>query len=135
MPREIFKGVVEADEPAPAPKAAKKKKAVAKKKGNTTEDDAEAPGPDSLDDYSDDDAADQTASGGGRWLPATVVMTFCFSWREATTAASIFRAPLRPPTAALLIDPPASLPSGDHRAPLRLRFSLPSDDHQKKGIL
>ncbi|KAD6454120.1 hypothetical protein R6Q59_015915 [Mikania micrantha] len=80
MPREIFKGVVEADEPAPAPKAAKKKKAVAKKKGNTTEDDAEAPGPDSSDDYSDDDAADQTASGGGRWLPATVVMTFCFSW-------------------------------------------------------
>ncbi|KAL8207771.1 hypothetical protein R6Q57_007183 [Mikania cordata] len=72
MPREIFKGVVEADEPAPAPKASKKKNAVAKKKGNTTEDDAEAPGPDSSDDYSDDDAADQTASGGGRWLPATV---------------------------------------------------------------
>ncbi|KAI3828113.1 hypothetical protein L1987_02210 [Smallanthus sonchifolius] len=81
MPREIFKGTVEADEPAPAPKAAKKKKAT--KKGDTTEDDAEAPGPDSSDDYSDDDAADQTASGGGRLLAtASVVMAmaFSFSW-------------------------------------------------------
>ncbi|KAI3703956.1 hypothetical protein L1987_74155 [Smallanthus sonchifolius] len=80
LPREIFKGAVEADEPAPAPKAAKKKKKVAKK-GDTTEDGAEAPGPDSSDDYSDDDAADQTASGGGRLLASVVMaMAFSFSW-------------------------------------------------------
>ncbi|KAI3804895.1 hypothetical protein L1987_26767 [Smallanthus sonchifolius] len=78
QPRELFKGAVEADEPAAAPKGAKKKK-KATKKGDTSEDDAEAPGPDSSDDYSDDDAADQTASGGGR-LMASVVMAFCFSW-------------------------------------------------------
>ncbi|KAK9077408.1 hypothetical protein SSX86_005745 [Deinandra increscens subsp. villosa] len=78
MPRELFKGaVVEADEPAPAPKAAKKKK-KATKKGETTED-AEAPGPGSSDDYGGDDAADQTASGGGR-LVASAVMAFCFAW-------------------------------------------------------
>ncbi|KAI3755672.1 hypothetical protein L1987_55478 [Smallanthus sonchifolius] len=78
QPRELFKGAVEAEEPAAAPKGAKKKK-KATKKGATSEDDAEAPGPDSSSDYSDDDAADQTASGGGR-LMASVVMAFCFSW-------------------------------------------------------
>ncbi|XP_076915072.1 fasciclin-like arabinogalactan protein 2 [Bidens hawaiensis] len=80
QPRELFKGtVVEADEPAPAPKAPKKKKKAAAKKGDTAEDDVEAPGPDSSDDYTDDDAADQTASGGGR-LVASVVMAVCFWW-------------------------------------------------------
>ncbi|XP_076944261.1 fasciclin-like arabinogalactan protein 2 [Bidens hawaiensis] len=80
QPRELFKGtVVEAEEPAPAPKAAKKKKKPAAKKGDTSEDDAEAPGPDSSDDYSDDDAADQTASGGGR-VVASVVTMVSFWW-------------------------------------------------------
>ncbi|KAJ0593221.1 putative fasciclin-like arabinogalactan protein [Helianthus annuus] len=66
QPRELFKGAVEeADEPAPAPKGAKKKKKAAKK-GDEAEEDAEAPGPGSDEDYSDDDAADQTASSGER---------------------------------------------------------------------
>ncbi|KAL4555356.1 hypothetical protein LXL04_037974 [Taraxacum kok-saghyz] len=73
LPRELFKGTVEADEPAAAPKAAKKKKKPAKKG-----DKAEAPGPDSSDDYSDDDAADQTANSGGR-LVASAVMALCFA--------------------------------------------------------
>ncbi|KAK1418144.1 hypothetical protein QVD17_27283 [Tagetes erecta] len=82
LPKELFKGtVVEADEPAPAPKAGKKKKKAAKK-GETTDDDAEAPGPDSSNDYSDDDVADSTASGGGRVVVTTVVMVVVvgFSW-------------------------------------------------------
>ncbi|XP_076894484.1 fasciclin-like arabinogalactan protein 2 [Bidens hawaiensis] len=79
LPRELFKGTVEADEPAPAPKGTKKKKKAAKK-GDSTEDDAEAPGPGSDDDYSDDDAADQTVSGGGRLVAPVVVMVFSLLW-------------------------------------------------------
>nr|XP_043622808.1 fasciclin-like arabinogalactan protein 2 [Erigeron canadensis] len=71
MPRELFKGaVVEADEPAPTPKAAKMKK-KATKKGDSVE--AEAPGPDSLDDYHDDDAADQKANSGERVVASMVL--------------------------------------------------------------
>ncbi|KAI3695360.1 hypothetical protein L1987_78356 [Smallanthus sonchifolius] len=66
MPRELLKGLVVADEPAPAPKGAKKK---ASKKGE----DAGAPGPDSSNDYGDDGAAVQKANSGGK-LGASVVM-------------------------------------------------------------
>ncbi|KAI3753495.1 hypothetical protein L2E82_25549 [Cichorium intybus] len=73
LPRELFKGAVEADEPAAAPKAAKKKKKAAKKG-----DDAEAPGPDSSDDYGGGDAADLTANSGGR-LVASAVSVLCLA--------------------------------------------------------
>ncbi|KAJ0601043.1 putative fasciclin-like arabinogalactan protein [Helianthus annuus] len=81
QPRELFKGAVEeADEPAPAPKGAKKKKKAAKK-GDEAEEDAEAPGPGSDEDYSDDDAADQTASSGERVVAmvSVVVMAVLLS--------------------------------------------------------
>ncbi|CAI9294898.1 unnamed protein product [Lactuca saligna] len=74
LPRELFKGTAEADEPAAAPKAAKKKKKAAKKGDN-----ADAPGPDSSeDDYGGGDAADQTASSGGR-LVASAFTVLCLA--------------------------------------------------------
>ncbi|KAK1424016.1 hypothetical protein QVD17_19327 [Tagetes erecta] len=70
MPRELFKGAVVADEPAPAPEEGKKKKKTVKKGG-----DVEAPGPDaSSDDYSDGDAADQKANSGGKIVSSAVMV-------------------------------------------------------------
>ncbi|XP_076886293.1 fasciclin-like arabinogalactan protein 2 [Bidens hawaiensis] len=63
MPRELFKGAVEADEPSPSPK---------KKKSGKNSDDAEAPGPDSSDD--DGDAADQSANSGGKLVSSAVMV-------------------------------------------------------------
>ncbi|KVI10601.1 fasciclin-like arabinogalactan protein 2 [Cynara cardunculus var. scolymus] len=71
LPRELFKGTVEADEPAPAPKGAKKKK-----KGAKEDDDADSPASDSSDDDDSDDVADQKASSGER-LASSAVMAAC----------------------------------------------------------
>ncbi|KAJ0582759.1 putative fasciclin-like arabinogalactan protein [Helianthus annuus] len=58
MPRELFKAT------------------VAAKKGDGKGDDAEAPGPDSSDDYGDDDAADQKANSGGKVVASAVMVLF-----------------------------------------------------------
>ncbi|XP_071730061.1 fasciclin-like arabinogalactan protein 2 [Rutidosis leptorrhynchoides] len=80
QPSELFKGAVEADEPAPAPKAAKKKKKAAKKGDTSTDDSADAPGPGS-DDYSDGDAADSTANVGGKFeASVALAMAVCCAW-------------------------------------------------------